>query len=141
MPSRSLVKTFLKHTSYDLIFCRDCLIYSCDFSCFIHHGRLLIYLDLSKCDVRQYSTPSPDSGSSKGLILGVVFGLLGAFLLILVIVICIIRRRREQRQRQIRSAQRCQKEQLEELLPEIIKRSKKDEQYCKNGRSCRTDKR
>ncbi|XP_060605713.1 uncharacterized protein LOC132758181 isoform X2 [Ruditapes philippinarum] len=80
--------------------------------------------DVSKCGVIQYTTPSPTEPSSTGLILGVVFGVLGALLLILVILVCCLRRRQRARKRQIRT------EQLEELLPEIIKRSRKDEKYC-----------
>ncbi|XP_045163108.2 uncharacterized protein LOC123527594 isoform X3 [Mercenaria mercenaria] len=80
--------------------------------------------DVSKCDVIQYTTPAPATASSTGLILGVVFGILGALLLLSVIFICCLRRRQRARKRQIRT------EQLEELLPEIIKRSRKDEKYC-----------
>lgn len=80
--------------------------------------------DVSKCDMIQQVTAAPLTSASTGLILGVVFGVLGVILLLLVLIVCCLRRRREARKRQIRT------EQLEELLPEVIRRCRKDEKYC-----------
>ncbi|KAL4221488.1 hypothetical protein ACF0H5_019745 [Mactra antiquata] len=78
--------------------------------------------NVTKCSPN--ATVQPTSNASTGVILGIVFGSLALLLLILVITVCCLRRRREAKKRQVKM------EQLEEMLPEIIKRSRKDEKYC-----------
>ena len=56
-----------------------------------------------------------------------MFGVLGVLVLI-ILVLWLVRRRNAQKK-----MGRLTKEELDEMLAEIIKRSKKDELYCKKG--------
>ena len=92
-------------------------------------GTFFIVSDVTDCDsiVDTYRNPPNTASSNTGLILGAVFGVLGVLVLIILVLWLVKRRNAKMKMG------RLTKEELDEMLAEIIKRSKKDELYCKKG--------
>lgn len=85
--------------------------------------------DLSDCSSISLTTAEPArAGTSPTVLVGaIVGGVLALIIIFIIVMVCLHRRRQRARQQQIN------KEELEDMLPEIIKRSRKDENYCKKG--------
>lgn len=81
--------------------------------------------DLSKCSELPPESPGKEKEQlSRGAIAGIVLGAVGVLVIIILLIMCYRRRRS-------RTAQRLSKEQLEEITSNIIKKSEKDEIYCR----------
>lgn len=96
------------------------------------YGLLLLLSDVSDCSSLTSITtvePQPSVQSTAAVIGGVVGGVFLLMIIIILVLFCLSRRRRNAKHN------RLQREQLEDMLPEIIKRSRKDENYCQKGQS------
>ena len=90
---------------------------------------LLPLSDVKDCDSIVHTTAEPATSTSTSTVVGlaVAGGALCLLLVLLLAFLFVRRRRRAARERQLRA------EELEEMLPEIVKRAKKDENFCKKG--------
>ncbi|XP_052286324.1 uncharacterized protein LOC127882005 isoform X3 [Dreissena polymorpha] len=84
--------------------------------------------DVTDCDSFVHTTGEPSASTSASTVIGLaVGGAVICLLLVFIIIIVVCRRRKEAKRRLIRAAE------LEDLLPEIIQRSKKDEVFSKKA--------
>ncbi|XP_052821473.1 uncharacterized protein LOC128246942 isoform X5 [Mya arenaria] len=86
-----------------------------------------VVANVKDCDSIVHATAEPATATSTSTVVGlaVAGGVLCLLLVLLLVILFVRRRRRAARERQLRA------EELEEMLPEIVKRAKKDENFCK----------